>query len=302
MLDIVIIGAGPAGMTAAIYGRRKGLSLAVISDSAGGQMRRSANIENYPGFDAITGSELADKMKEQLKHLDLEITTDRVNNVEKITGGFASKTEGGKRFESRSVIVAAGAHWRELEVQGEKEYLNKGISFCSTCDGPLYAGMDVAVVGGGNCAAESVIDLIRIANKVYMIVRHQLKADKMITDQIRSNPKVTVFENHTVSLINGKDFVESIEIKSKSGETKTLAVGGVFVEIGHDPNTTFIKNLVRINNHGEIIIDGLCNTNVPGIFACGDITDVPQKQAIVAAGEGAKAAMSAYTYLTRTKK
>lgn len=298
MLDTVIIGAGPAGMTAAIYAKRKGLSLSIISNSVGGQMSTSGNIENYPGYDSISGAQLSGKMKGQMNRLGVDVVSDRVSVVEKIPGGYRIRTEGGKTFEARSVIVASGAHWREIGVPGERDYLNKGVSYCSTCDGPLFADLEVAVVGGGNNAADSALELSGIATKVYMIVRSRIKADKLTQDKIRANGRIVVLEGYTVVRITGRDFVESIEIKSACDRVQTINVGGVFVEIGHDPLTAFVKSLVQTNQKGEIVIDEFNRTTAEGIFGCGDVTDVPQKQVVVAAGEGAKAAMSAYTYIS----
>ena len=301
-LDLVIIGAGPAGMTAAIYGKRKGMSLAIISDSVGGNMSRIGNIENYPGYESIAGARLANKMRDQLQRLGVEAILDRVSVVEKAPGGFLVRTEGRRSFEARCVIVASGSHWREIGVPGEREFVNRGVSFCSTCDAPLFMGMDVAVVGGGNRAAESVLDLTHIAAKIYMIVRSKIKADKVTTDKIRDNDKVTILEGYTVKKIEGRDFVESMQVmNAETGEVRTLSIGGVFVEVGLDPNTAFVRGRVSLNEHGEIVVDERCRTSDPGIFACGDVTDVPDKQVIVAAGEGAKAAMSAYTYVSTLK-
>jgi NADH-dependent peroxiredoxin subunit F len=301
-LDTVIIGAGPAGMTAAIYAKRKGLSLAVIADSVGGQMGRTGDIENYPGFDLIRGSDLARKMREQMERLSVEPVLDRVSGVERAGGGYRVATQGGRSFEARSVIVASGAHWREIGVPGEKEYISKGVSYCTTCDAPLFAGLDVAVAGGGNAAAEAVMELTGVASHVYMIVRSRLKCDEMTTVEIRKSDKVTVLEGYTIVRIAGKDFVESLIVRSPDGKEETLKVGGVFVEIGQDPNTGFVKDLVKLNARGEIEVDDYCRTSAEGVFACGDVTSVPQKQVVVAAGEGAKAAMSVFSYLSGLKE
>lgn len=302
-LDTVIIGAGPSGMTAAIYAKRKGLSLAIVADSVGGQMGKTGVIENYPGFDAVRGSDLARQMRDQMKRLEVEPLMDRVTGIGRSETGFVVATQGGRKLETRSVVLASGAHWREIGVPGEREFVNRGVSYCTTCDAPLYAGMDVAVVGGANAAAEAVIELSGIAAKVYMVVRSRLKCDQIITSRIRGYKNVTVIEGYDVARIEGKDFVESMTLRpTKGGEETKLQVGGVFVEIGQDPNSAFVKGLVRTNPKGEIEIDDYCRTSVEGIFACGDVTTVPQKQVIVAAGEGAKAAMSVFTFLSGLDK
>jgi thioredoxin-disulfide reductase len=298
MFDLVIIGAGPAGMTAAIYAKRKGLSLLVVADSVGGQVSNTGNVENYPGYDSIPGPRLAFLMKKQLEDLMVDIRQTRVLKLEPSGPNFRVTTSDGHVYDSMTVIVASGSRWKELNVPGERDFANKGVSYCSTCDGPLFAGMDVAVVGGGNTAGEAVLDLLHLASKIYLVVRSSIKADKIILDRIIKSGKVAVFTGYTVDRINGEDFVDSIDITSKNGEHKTLSVSGVFVEIGFLPNVSFAQGLVKLNNAGEIIIDDYCQTSVRGIFAAGDVTNVPQKQIIVAAGEGAKAAMSAYTYIT----
>jgi thioredoxin-disulfide reductase len=301
LLDLIIIGAGPAGMTAAIYAKRKGLSLQVIADSVGGQVTKTGNVENYPGYESIPGPQLAALIKKHLEDLNVDIKLSRVLGLEKSGDVFKVTAVDGHAYESRAVIIASGSRWKELNVPGEREFRNKGVSYCPTCDGPLFAGMDVAVAGGGNAAAEAVLDLIHLASKIYLVVRSSLKADKVIVDRIRANDKVTILTGYTIEKVNGEDFVESVDLVSAAGERKTLSVGGLFVEVGFLPNVAFVKDLVRLNENGEIVIDGHCRTSVCGVFAAGDVTDVPQKQIIVAAGEGAKAAMAAYTYISTQK-
>ena len=297
LLDLIIIGAGPAGMTAAIYAKRKGLSLVLISDSVGGQIIRTGDVENYPGYEKIAGPQLVAVIKKQMEGLKIEMTLGRVSKIEPEGNTFNVMTIEGRSFSTQAVIIATGSHWRELNVPGEEEFKNKGVSYCTTCDGPLFSGMDVAVVGGGNSAAEAVTDLLNYCPKIYLIVRSTLKADEMAVERIEASGKVTIFTGYTVEKINGKDFVESIDIVSGASEHKTLSVGGIFIEIGQVPNVSFVKGVVKLNQRGEIETDDYCRTSVTGIFACGDVTDVPQKQIIVAAGEGAKAAMSAFSYI-----
>ncbi|HTY91132.1 MAG TPA: FAD-dependent oxidoreductase [Methanocella sp.] len=302
LLDLIIIGAGPAGMTAAIYAKRKGLTLQLIADSVGGNVTKTGNVENYPGYKSIPGPQLAALIKKQLEDMKIDIKLSRVAKLEKAGDYFMAMAADGTAYEARAVVVATGSKWKELNVPGEKEFRNKGVSYCPTCDGPLFSGMDVAVIGGGNAAAEAVMDLIPMAKKIFLVVRSTLKADKVVVDKIQSSDKVAILMGYTVDRINGKDFVESVDIVSTSGgERKTLNVGGVFVEVGLLPNVAFAKDLLEINDRGEIVIDERCRTNVCGVFAAGDVSDVPQKQIIVAAGEGAKAAMSAFTYISTQK-
>jgi thioredoxin reductase len=274
------------------------MSTVIIADSVGGQIGRTGNIENYPGFDMISGPDLVRRMREQMQRLGVEPLLDRVSSLERTGNVYRIVTGGGRSYEARSVIIASGAHWREAGVPGEKEFANKGVSYCTTCDAPLFAGTDVAVVGGANAAAEAVMDLAKIATHVYMIVRTHLKCDEMTTVKIRQSKNVTVLEGYVPVKIEGKDFVESLTVKSGDGKEKDLPVSGVFVEIGQDPNSAFVKGLVKFNGRSEIEIDDYCRTSAEGIFACGDVTDVPQKQIVVAAGEGAKAAMSVFAYIS----
>lgn len=301
LFDLLIIGAGPAGMTAAIYAKRKGLTLQIIADSIGGQVTKTGNVENYPGYGSISGPELAALIRKQLEGLDVAIRMSRVSKLEKAGDIIRATTADGQAYEARAAIIASGARWRELGVPGEKEFQNRGVSYCPTCDGPLFKGMDVAVVGGGNAAAEAVLDVIHIAARIYWIVRGNIKADKIIVDKIKANSRVTILTGHNIERVNGKDFVESIDVYCSSGEHKTIPVGGVFVEVGMTPNAAFARDLVQINENGEVVIDDHCRTSVCGIFAAGDVTDVPQKQIVVAAGEGAKAAMAAFTYISTQK-
>ncbi len=301
LLDLIIIGAGPAGMTAAIYAKRKGLTLQVIADSIGGQVSKTGNVENYPGYKSIPGPQLAALIKKQLEEMKVDITMSRASKLEKAGDYFRVTAADSHTYEARAVIIASGSKWKELNVPGEKEFRNRGVSYCPTCDGPLFSGMDVAVIGGGNAAAEAVMDLIPLAKSIYLVVRSTLKADKVVVDKISTNDKVTILTGYTVDKINGTDFVGSVDIVSTGGERKTLSVGGVFVEVGLAPNVAFAKDLVQLNDRGEIVIDERCRTNVCGVYAAGDVSDIPQKQIIVAAGEGAKAAMSAFTYISTQK-
>lgn len=301
LLDLVIIGAGPAGMTAAIYAKRKGLAVQVVADSVGGQVAKTGNVENYPGYESIPGPQLAALFKKQVEDLKVDVHLSRVSKLEPDGPDFKVIATDGQAFASKAVIIASGSRWKDLNVPGEKDFLNKGVSFCATCDGPLFSGMAVAVVGGGNAAGEAVLDLLKLATKIYLVVRSTLKADKVIVDRIKESGKVVILTGYAVEKVNGTDFVESLDIFSQNGDHMTLDVGGVFVEVGFVPNVAFAQGLVELNKAGEIVIDDFCKTSVPGVFAAGDVTDVPQKQIVVAAGEGAKAAMSAYTYITTRK-
>jgi len=304
LYDFIIIGAGPAGMTAAVYAARKKLDTLVISKDIGGQPLLTSGIENYMGYQYVTGPELMRKFEEQVKQFPVALLTDE--KVAKLTTGdkgFIISTTTDKKFRSRSVIIASGKRPRPLNVPGEKELTGRGISYCATCDAPLFGEMDVAVTGGGNSALTAVIDLLKYARRIYLIdVMPTLTADLTLIERAKESDKVEFYPEHLVKEIRGTDRVENIVISSKNGgEDKTLSVSGVLVEIGLIPNSEFAKGLVKLNHLQEIVVDCECKTSVEGIFAAGDVTNVPEKQIIVAAGEGAKAALSTYNYLLQKK-
>lgn len=301
MYDVIVVGGGPAGITAAIYCARKRLKTILLTENLGGQVAFSSEVCNYPGFCDISGIELVNRFEEHLGKNELEVRTGKdalVVDVEKKGSVFEVKTEK-KTFQGKTVIIASGARSRKLGVPGEEQFRGKGLTYCATCDAPLFSGKTVAVVGGGNSAMDAALQLIRIAKKSYMIdIAPELKADPLIKDKILGSGKVEVFNEAAVLEVFGNKFVKGIKI-DQQGIEKTLAVEGVFVEIGYMPNSEFLR--VEKNERGEIKIDKCCQTSIPGLFAAGDVTDVPEKQIIVAAGEGAKAALSAFVYLSRMK-
>jgi thioredoxin-disulfide reductase len=297
--DAIIIGAGPAGITATVYAVRKGMRIAVISKDIGGQVTKTSVVENYTGYQEITGEELAKKFNEHMKEFKLDFKQTKVRNLTKDNNIFTVDTEK-EKFQGKTLIIATGAKPRELEVEGEKEFKNKGVTYCATCDAPLFTGKDVAVIGGGNSALESGLQLVGIANKIYMINKNEsFKGDKILIEKIKANPKVKIINNAYTEAILGEKFVRQIRINQK-GKQIRIDIQGVFVNIGYIPNTRIAENLVRLNSRGEIEIDSFGQTNVPGIFAAGDCTDIPYKQIITAAGAGAIAALSAFNYLSKT--
>ncbi|MDD2751847.1 MAG: FAD-dependent oxidoreductase [Candidatus Omnitrophica bacterium] len=300
MYDLIIIGAGPAGITASVYAARKKMNLLVLTGDIGGQTAWSGDIENYTGYQFITGPDLAAKFEEHMKKFSIALKENqRVTGLKKIQEKIIVETNQ-ESFEAKTVIVASGKRSKELNVPGEAEFKNKGLTYCATCDGPLFSGKEVAVIGGGNSALDAAISLMRIAKKVYLInITPQLNGDPVMQEQISSSTNVTVFNNAQVKQITGEKFVNSIIIK-REGREESLPVSGVFVEIGLLPNSDFAAELSR-NEFGEIKVNSRNETNIPGIFAAGDVTDVPEKQIVVAAGEGAKAALSAFRYLIQHK-
>jgi len=303
--DLIIIGGGPAGMTAGIYAARYRLKALLITKEFGGQVAKKAvPIENYPGFKEISGSELIQKLKEHLEKFKVETREDTVIKIEKADFLFKVFTENKKEFQSKTVIIASGADPRPLKVPGEKEFIGKGVSYCPTCDAPIFKDKIVAVVGGGNSGFEAALALSKWVKKIYILeYGEKVKADIENQELAKKTGKVEVIANAALKEIRGKDFVSSIIYEDrKMGKEKTLEVEGVFVEIGSVPSSAFVQDLVELNERCEIKVDfETYQTKTPGIFAAGDVNIGQYKQIITACGEGAKAALAAFEYLKRLK-
>jgi len=298
--DLIIIGAGPAGITAAVYAARQNLDFMVISCDIGGQAALSGDVENYTGYHFISGPELVQKFEEHLRKYNIILKENEcVENLAKKDGLFEVKTLRGQYY-SRCVIIASGKKSQELQVPGEKEFKNRGLTYCAICDGPVFKGKDVAVIGGGNSALDAASLLLKIAKHIYIVNNASaLRGDAIIRQTIEQSDNVTVLNDSSVLAISGDKFVKSLKIMHKDKEEE-LKVEGVFVEIGLVPNSDFVKDLKK-NDKNEIIVDERNQTNIAGIFAAGDVTCVAEKQIIIAAGEGSKAALGAFGYLARIK-
>ncbi len=298
--DLIIIGAGPAGITAAVYAARKKMDILVITKDIGGQASWSGDIQNYTGYQFISGPELAIKFEEHMRKFDFEIKeNEEVKELIFRKGTFLVKTDK-DNYQTKVAIVASGKKSRELGVPGEQEFKNKGLTYCATCDGPLFAERDVAVIGGGNSALDAALQLIKITNRIYIInFTDNLTGDGIMQEKIRADKKVSIFNNSRVKEILGDSFVQAIKIEEDKKE-KTLDVQGIFVEIGLIPNSDFAVDLEK-NERKEVVVNQRNETNIPGLFAAGDVTNVPEKQIIIAAGEGAKAVLSAFRYLSTRK-
>ena len=301
MHDLIILGAGPAGMTAGVYAARKQLDTLIITENIGGQTTWSSEIENYLGYTYITGPELVAKFEDHLRYFNLRLEYTKVTRLCKIENGFRIETEDLREFEARAVVIATGKSPRMLNVPGEREFRGRGVTYCSTCDAPLFAGMEVAVIGGGNSGLDAAVQLMKITPKVYLLeIGPQLRADEVLQERVRNAHNVEIMLNTKPTEISGDVMVTGITAENvETGERRKLKVRGVFVEIGLEPSTGFLNGLVRLNKHGEIPVNCAAETGVPGLFAAGDVTDVPEKQIIIAAGDGAKAALGAYSYLVR---
>lgn len=315
LYDIIIIGGGPAAVAAAVYTARKRLKTLVITESFGGQSIVSDDIQNWIGEPHISGFDLAKKLEAHVRAFSdmVEIKMpERVAKVEtlKCTEGrvcdFTVTTEQGNKYDGKAVILAAGARRRKLGVPGEEQLNGKGVAYCSTCDAPLFSGKKVAVIGGGNAGLEAVVDLFQYASEVYLMeYGESLKGDPVTQEEIKKNPKLKeiILNAQTVEVLGDK-FVSGIKYKDqKTNEEKTLAVEGVFVEIGSVPNSEMVKDLVELDKYGQVKIDSKhASTSHPGIFAAGDITDDPYKQNNVSVGDAVKAALAAYAYLQQREK
>jgi alkyl hydroperoxide reductase subunit F len=304
--DTVIVGGGPAGAAAAVYAARKRLRTVVITESFGGQSVISSGIENWIGDKLITGEELAERLEGHVRAqdgIDIEMP-ERVLSIGETSDCTFEVSSKGAVYESKTVIVASGARRRRLKVPGEDAFDGKGIAYCSTCDAPLFQDQDVAVVGGGNSAFETVIDLMPYARKIYLLWRDPLEGDPVTQEKIEKAEKVSIIGSMEVEKITGEDSVAGLIYRDReTGKRHDLSVGGVFVEIGSVPNSEFVRDLVEINENGEIVISYPGNnTSKKGIFAAGDVTTDPFKQNNIAAGDGVRCALSAYYYVLDMKK
>ncbi len=305
MYDVIIIGGGPAGVSAGVYAARKKMKTLFLTDTIGGQSSVSATIENWIGEVSIKGFEFAQKLEGHLRaQEDIEIQTGvKVRAIAKQYEGFEVETEKGEKYETKSIILATGGRHRHLNVPGEEKFIGHGVVYCSTCDAPFFRGKTVAVVGGGNSGLEACQDLYPYADQIYLLSRGELTGDPLLQEEVKGNPKVEVIYNVDTKEVLGGEAVAGIRYQDlQTQEEKTLDVQGVFVEIGMVPNTELVKGLVDRNPYGEITIDHrTCATSHAGIFAAGDATDAAYKQNNISAGYGTLAALSAYEYVKKLK-
>lgn len=300
MKDLIIIGGGPAALTAGIYGARKKLSLLILAEKESWQVSSSINIENYPGFKSISGVELLGKIREQVENYKVKIKNEKVKTIQIAEDKSFRLITNNSEYQAKAVIVASGKLPKKLNVPGEKEFTGRGVSYCATCDAPLFSSKEVAVIGGGNAGLDAALELIKYANKIYVLeFLDRLIGDEISQEKLKRSGKVEFILNAEVKEIKGDKFVKKLIYQDRiAHEIKELKVRGVFVEIGSVSVTDFVEDLVELNEGGEIIIDSKTNTTkTPGLFAAGDVTNIPYKQIVIAAAEGAKAALSAYNYL-----
>jgi alkyl hydroperoxide reductase subunit F len=301
--DVLVVGGGPAGAAAAIYAARKGIRTGVAAERFGGQLLDTVGVENFISVKETDGPKLATGLEAHVQHYEVDIMN--LQRAEALIPGelieirFAS----GASLKTRSVVIATGARWREINVPGEREYRNRGVAYCPHCDGPLFKGKPVAVIGGGNSGVEAAIDLAGLVSHVTVIEYDpQLRADAVLTRKLHSLPNVTVITGaQTTEVVGDGQRVTGLHYKDRqSGELRSVALAGVFVQIGLVPNTDWLKGTVKLSPRGEVEVDARGQTSVPGVFAAGDCTTVPYKQIVIAVGEGAKASLSAFDHLIRS--
>ncbi|RLG95757.1 hypothetical protein DRO27_03375 [Candidatus Bathyarchaeota archaeon] len=300
--DIIIIGGGPAGISAAVYSARKGLDVAMISDTFGGQLVYTAKIDNYLGLGGINGIGMIEIFRRQLDlHPIAQDIGSKVVSMKKQGDSFEVVTEEGARYSGRAIILCTGMEYTRLGVPGEDRLIGKGIGFCATCDAPLYRGKNVAVVGGGNSAFTAVRDLLGYADRITLIHRRgEFTADKVLMDEVLSSEKVTLQPSSQVKEFHGDTRLTGLTLKESDGAEIKLGFDGVFIEIGLTPNSEIAKGIVDLNEQGEIMIDLVGSTSVPGVFAAGDVTEIEEKQISIAVGQGTSAALKAYSFIHLT--
>lgn len=303
--DLLIIGGGPASLNAALYSKRKGVNVGIIAKDIGGQVADTSSVENYLGYPSITGEGLIQKFKDHVNELSIPILKHATVSSIKIVPNSSIKElvlSNGDSYKAKSLIIATGSKPKQLGVPGELEFLGKGVAYCAICDGPLFIDKEIIVAGGGNSAVEAAIDLSKIGNQVTLIHRSDLKADKILINQLLQLTNVNILLHTQIEEILGDKFVTGVKVlEKKTQSTSIIPAHGVFVEIGYLPNSDYLKELLLLNEKGEIVVDLYGKTNVEGIFAAGDVTNIPYKQIIISAADGAKCALSANEYLNVLK-
>ena len=304
MYDLIIVGGGPGGVAAGVYAARKKMKTLLITDTFGGQSLVSNEIQNWIGTKSISGFDLAKSLEEHVRAQEgIEIRDgELVTSIQKKESGFSVATDDGKNFDTKYVLIVSGSRRRKLDVPGEKEFDGKGVVYCTTCDAPLFGGKTVVVVGGGNSALEGVMDLLQYASTIYLMVRSDgLRGDPVTQEKIKAHPNVKILWNTVIEEIHGNQFVTGIKYKEiKTGESKDLALNGVFVEIGLIPNSDFVKKIVKLNEFGRVVVDGKTQeTSCPGIWAAGDVSDGLYDQNNISVGDSIKAVLNIYDRLKK---
>lgn len=299
VFDFVSIGGGPASYNASLYAKRKGLNVLLIAKKSGGQLLNTSSVDNYLGFKELSGEALYEEFHAHIKNLDIsEINDTLVQKIEKIDSIFYLTLEDGSVVRSKTILVATGSNPRKLNVKGEIEFANAGVAYCAICDAPLFKGRDVIIAGGGNSAVEAAIDVAKLARKVTLVHRSQLRADQILIDKMNKQDNIEVYLESTILEIEGDTKMRSIKVLDKASNSEfRLEADGIFIEIGNIPNSDLVKDLVKLNDRNEIIVNHKQETSLEGCYSAGDVTDTLYKQIIIATAEGAKAALSANEYI-----
>jgi alkyl hydroperoxide reductase subunit F len=298
--DLLILGGGPAAMSAAVYAARKMLHCALVAVDFGGQIRETSEIENWLGFQQINAKDLADSFEEHVKGFSIPVSLGtRITEVAKQGAEFRVSADNGAVYSGRTVILATGKRHRPLNIPGEKELVGRGVAYCATCDAPFYQGKKVVVAGGGNSAFTTAMDLLKVNAEVTLVnVLKGWQADEALQHRVKQGGTVRLLDYHQVTRVEGEERVTGVVVTNKeTDQEERLEANGIFIEVGLLPNSDMVRDLVELNDQGEVIVDCLCQTSVEGFYGAGDVTTVPHKQIVIAAGEGAKAALSAYSYL-----
>ena len=302
--DLLIIGGGPAGLNAGLYAKRKGLEVGIITEEIGGQLHNTTEVENYLGFKKIEGKDLSNEFLNHINNLNVPVLKSiRVTEIKKMNMDFEIKVSDGKVLRAKTILIATGGSPRKLGVLGEKEFSNKGVSYCTTCDAPFFKGKHVVVAGGGNSAAEAVLDLVPWASKITVVHRSLWRADQIVLDKLKDVKNLKIFLNTQILEVFGDQSMSGVRVLNKeNNEIFEIEAEGIFIEIGTIPNSFLAKELVETNQQGEIVVDDQQMTSVNGIFAAGDVTTQPDKQIIISAADGAKAALAVTKYLNKYYK
>lgn len=297
--DLLIIGGGPAGLNAALYAKRKGLNVGILSKDIGGQLHNTSKVDNYLGLPELEGAGISKKFSEHVAQLGVPIHREAfVTSIEKSGKNFSLVLDNGSTLHSKTVLYATGGQPRKLGVKGERELANKGVSYCTTCDAPFFKDKRVIIAGGGNSAAEAVLDMMPWAKTITVVHRSEWRADAITLEKVHAVKNLTVHLQTQMLEVLGKDRVTGVRVlDKKTNKERTIVADGLFIEIGLEPNSAGVKNLVKLNERNEVIVDGTMMTSVPGLFAAGDVTNQPFKQIVIAVADGAKAALSIQQYL-----
>ncbi|MFP4286705.1 MAG: NAD(P)/FAD-dependent oxidoreductase [Candidatus Izemoplasmataceae bacterium] len=302
--DMLIIGGGPAGLNAALYAKRKGLEVGIITKETGGQLHNTTAVDNYLGYNLIEGEALANTFLDHVNHLEVPILKNQhVRHLEKNGHDFQVTLEHGKVLSAKTILISTGGAPRKLNVLGETSYANKGVTYCATCDAPFFKDKHVIVAGGGNSAAEGVIDLVPWASKITVVHRSNWRADQVLLDKLKTIDKLDIYLQTQILEVVGDELMKGVKVLDKiTGEERIIEADGLLIEIGTVPNSHLVEDLVDLNDSKEIIVDHNQSTSVEGLYAAGDVTAQPHKQIIISAAEGAKAALAANQYLNQNYK